>query len=243
VESVVVCGFSTDLLAVLGAGVGLLATIALTHLEQGERRFPLVRLGATIGWMAAGVMTSYLFHADTSPVAGYASAGVRLLGAGLAFLLPYTPPLGTASSWKSRLGLDAFSLLKQRDQGGVFRSDPVVFNPADGLLHVCAGVAKSAGGWPLDGDDDTGAGVGNRGDGDGGFGDGEIPRKDGFAMGDRLVGAALLAECLCGTEPFHFMALVGHRAAWGVLHILFHHGAGVSGPAGESWLEGQAQGL
>jgi MFS family permease len=31
-------------------------------------------------------------------------------------MLPHTPPLGGASSWKSRLGLDAFSLLKHRDQ-------------------------------------------------------------------------------------------------------------------------------
>ena len=30
-------------------------------------------------------------------------------------MLPHTPPLGRASSWKSRLGLDAFSLMKQRD--------------------------------------------------------------------------------------------------------------------------------
>lgn len=103
-----------------GPAWGLLATIALTHLEQGERRFPQVRLGATLGWMAAGMMTSYLFHADTSPIAGYASAGTRLLGAFVALSLPHTPPLGTASSWKSRLGLDAFSLLKQRDHAVFF---------------------------------------------------------------------------------------------------------------------------
>lgn len=103
-----------------GPAWGLLGTIALTHLTDGERRFPLVRLGATLGWMVAGVMTSYLFHADASPTAGYASAGTRLLGACLAFLLPRTPPLGTASSWKSRLGLDAFSLLKNRDHAVFF---------------------------------------------------------------------------------------------------------------------------
>jgi nucleoside transporter len=103
-----------------GPAWGLLATIALTHLADGERRFPQVRLGATLGWMAAGVMTSYLLHADTSPTAGYAAAVTRLLGAFCAFLLPHTPPLGMASSWKSRLGLDAFSLLKQRDHAVFF---------------------------------------------------------------------------------------------------------------------------
>ncbi len=94
---------------------GLLTTIALTHLSHGERQFPLVRLGATLGWMAAGLMTSYLLHADTSPIAGYAAAATRLLGGLCAFFLPATPPLGRASSWQSRLGFDAFSLMKQRD--------------------------------------------------------------------------------------------------------------------------------
>jgi nucleoside transporter len=98
-----------------GPSWGLLTTIALTHLPHGERQFPLVRLGATLGWMAAGLITSYVLHADTSPIAGYASATTRMLGGALAFLLPHTPPLGRANSWKSRLGLDAFALMKHRD--------------------------------------------------------------------------------------------------------------------------------
>jgi len=94
---------------------GLLTTIALTHLPHGERQFPLVRVGATIGWMVAGAMTSFLFHADVSAKVGYASAAARLVGAVMAFNLPHTPPLGKGSSWQSRLGLDAFQLMKQRD--------------------------------------------------------------------------------------------------------------------------------
>ena len=98
-----------------GPAWGLLSTIALTHLAKGERQFPLVRLGATLGWMLAGVMTSYVLKADTSPVVGFASSITRMLGGLLALMLPHTPPLGTASSWKSRLGLDAFRLMKHRD--------------------------------------------------------------------------------------------------------------------------------
>ncbi len=95
---------------------GLIATISLTHLSHGERQFPLVRVGATVGWVAGGLMTSFVLHADTSPVAGYASAVTRLLTGLLAFLLPHTRPLGAAvSSLRSRLGLDAFTLLKHRD--------------------------------------------------------------------------------------------------------------------------------
>jgi nucleoside transporter len=95
---------------------GILATVSLTHLSHGERQFPLVRVGATIGWIVGGLVTSFILRADTSPVAGYASAGVRLLGGLAAFLLPRTPPLGLpGTSLRARLGLDAFSLMKQRD--------------------------------------------------------------------------------------------------------------------------------
>ena len=99
-----------------GPSWGLLTTISLTHFTHGERQFPLVRVGATLGWVAGGLATSYLLHADTSVAAGYASAVTRLIAAGLAFLLPHTPPLGMSTSLKSRLGLAAFSLLKHRDQ-------------------------------------------------------------------------------------------------------------------------------
>lgn len=98
-----------------GPSWGLLATISLTHLPNGERMFPLVRLGATFGWIGAGILTSYVLQADTSANVGYASAACRALGGLVAFKLPSTPPLGMAKSWKSRIGLDAFVLLTQRD--------------------------------------------------------------------------------------------------------------------------------
>jgi MFS family permease len=99
----------------LGPSWGLLATVGLSHLAQGERRFPRVRLGATLGWIAAGLLTSYGLHADTSANAGYAGAVTRVLAGAAALMLPHTPPLGRVSSWRSRLGLDAFRLLRQRD--------------------------------------------------------------------------------------------------------------------------------
>lgn len=94
---------------------GLLATISLTHLGEGEKHYPRVRLGATLGWMAAGLLTSLILNADTSPSVGYAAAAAKFLCGFLAFSLPHTPPLGSARTWRSRLGLDAFQLMKQRD--------------------------------------------------------------------------------------------------------------------------------
>lgn len=98
-----------------GPSWGLLATVSMAHLRHGERSFPLVRVGATIGWIAGGMVTSHLLLSDTSMHCGYAAAGVRMAAALAAMLLPLTLPLGAAGSWKSRLGLDAFVLMKQRD--------------------------------------------------------------------------------------------------------------------------------
>ncbi len=94
----------------------VLATVSLTHLPDGERQFPQVRVGATLGWIAGGLVTSLVLLADASPVAGYAAAVVRLVCGLAAFALPHTPPLGKpATAWGSRLGLGAFGLLRHRD--------------------------------------------------------------------------------------------------------------------------------
>ncbi|MCP5547574.1 MAG: MFS transporter [Akkermansiaceae bacterium] len=116
-----------------GPSWGLLATISLTGLPDGERKFPLVRLGGTIGWMAGGLVVSFVLAADTSVAAGYAGAVMRLLAGGLAFWLPHTPPLGGGLSWKSRLGLDAFGLLRQRDHLVFFATTALFSIPLSAL--------------------------------------------------------------------------------------------------------------
>jgi len=96
---------------------GLLTTVSLSHLSHGERQFPLVRVGATIGWICGGLTTSFVLRADTSPVAGYAGALAYLVAGVVAFRMPHTPPLGMRSTgWRPRLGLDAFVMLKERDR-------------------------------------------------------------------------------------------------------------------------------
>lgn len=108
---------------------GVLTTVSLTHLSHGARQFPLVRVGATIGWVAGGLTTSFVLMADTSPLAGYAAAALRVLLGVAAFALPRTPPLGKPDgSWKSLLGFNAFSLMKQRD--------PCVFLVVTGLFSI-----------------------------------------------------------------------------------------------------------
>ncbi|MBC7981273.1 MAG: MFS transporter [Armatimonadetes bacterium] len=100
---------------VTGPTWGLLATISLTHLGDGERQYPLVRMASTLGWIMAGFITSYVINADSSPVSGYASAAARVFAGGLAFLMPNTPPLGVVKNWKTALGIGGFALFKNRD--------------------------------------------------------------------------------------------------------------------------------
>ncbi len=105
---------------VSGPTWGLMATISLKHLTHGERHYPMVRVGATFGWMAAGFIISYVLHSDLSFTSGYA-AGVARVGAGvLSFFLPHTPPMGLGKSWKSALGLDGFKLFRNRDHAVLF---------------------------------------------------------------------------------------------------------------------------
>jgi MFS family permease len=104
-----------------GPSWGLLATISLTHLPDGESRYPLVRVGATIGWVAGGLVASFVLKADTSVTVGYAALVSKLLGVLIAVWLPHTPPLGqSARTWVERLGFGAFKLLKERDQAVFF---------------------------------------------------------------------------------------------------------------------------
>lgn len=107
----------------------LMASLSMAHLREGEREFPLVRLGGTVGWMVAGYAVSFALQADASPVAGYAGAATRFLGGALAFLLPATPPPGTSRSLRVLLGLGAFRLLRERDHAVFFATTTLLSMP------------------------------------------------------------------------------------------------------------------
>ncbi len=103
--------------------VSLATTIALANLDRPSRQFGLLRLWGTVGWAGAGWVVSYVLAADTSPVSGYAAAIVMVALGFYTYLLPQTPAprVGTGRrSWKQRLGLDSFGLLKNRDHRIVF---------------------------------------------------------------------------------------------------------------------------
>lgn len=99
----------------------LSTSIVLGRLSNSERQFGPIRALGTLGWMAGCWLVSAL-RADTSPVACYAGAAVWLMVAAYTRLLPSPAPLdsGGPLSLRQRLGLDALTLLKERDHRVVF---------------------------------------------------------------------------------------------------------------------------
>jgi hypothetical protein len=99
----------------------LASAIAFARLADAKLEFGPIRSMATLGWMAGCLVVSAL-RADNSALAGFSAAGMWLVVAGFTLFLPTPARLSAAGtlSWHERLGLDALTLLKNRDHRVVF---------------------------------------------------------------------------------------------------------------------------
>ncbi len=95
--------------------------LVLARLENAQKEFGPVRALATIGWMGGGLLISAL-NLDRSALAGYLGAVFWLIVAAFTYFLPALeiPKSAQHVSWHERLGLDALTLLKDRDTRVVF---------------------------------------------------------------------------------------------------------------------------
>jgi nucleoside transporter len=106
--------------------LALVNSISFNQMKDPEKEFSVIRLFGTIGWIAAGLLISYVFlwDNDTSVKAGdlkntflMASIASAILGL-FSFTLPKTPPKSTPGSKvsiKEILGLDALKLLNNKN--------------------------------------------------------------------------------------------------------------------------------
>ncbi len=102
--------------------LGLANSLSFHHIGDQEKQFPLIRVFGTIGWIAAGLVVSFVLVAFVSGVPERTAAPLYLTGAtsivlGLyAFTLPHTPPPagGETVSLRSIIGLDALEQLGSR---------------------------------------------------------------------------------------------------------------------------------
>ena len=106
--------------------LALVNAIAFRQMSDPARQFSVIRVWGTVGWIVAGLVISFLFGWDSS--AGmtqgllrntFLMCSIASFALGLySFTLPRTPPVaGSADEQRlrSRLGLDALVLLKQKN--------------------------------------------------------------------------------------------------------------------------------
>ncbi len=95
--------------------------LVFARLEDAKKEFGPIRSLATVGWMSGGLLVG-LLNLDRTAYADYFGAVFWLLVAAFTFFLPAVemPPSAEHLSWRERLGLDALTLLKNRDTRVVF---------------------------------------------------------------------------------------------------------------------------
>ncbi|PSQ54720.1 MAG: MFS transporter [Bacteroidetes bacterium QH_10_64_37] len=101
--------------------MSLANTLAFHNMTDQESQFPVIRVFGTVGWIAAGLLVSYVgvyfVGQGTQPEATafplYLTAGVSALYGLYSFTLPHTPPpaKGEEVSIRSIVGIDALKKL------------------------------------------------------------------------------------------------------------------------------------
>lgn len=97
------------------------SAIIFARLADAKKEFGPIRAMATLGWMAGCWLVSAL-GADATSGAGFSGAVMWLVVCAWTYFLPVleTPRAATNLTWHERLGLDALTLLKNRDHRVVF---------------------------------------------------------------------------------------------------------------------------
>ncbi len=105
--------------------LGLTASLSFQHLDNAEKQFPVIRVMGTIGWIAGNwamwacrsVGLDPVKYSDSSPHIFTAAAIASALLGLYCLTLPKTQPAskGRKISIKEVLGLDAWSMLKNRN--------------------------------------------------------------------------------------------------------------------------------
>jgi nucleoside transporter len=93
--------------------VSLASATAFHLVTDKQKDFPIVRLFGTIGWIAAGIIVSFLLKGDTTALPMYVAGAAGILMGIYSFTLPDIPPKGKATKFSFRdvLGIDALKQL------------------------------------------------------------------------------------------------------------------------------------
>jgi nucleoside transporter len=119
--------------------LALVNSISFNQMNNPEKEFSVIRVWGTIGWIAAGILISYLAWDSTSGLDQgllkntWIMASIVSLGLGVySFTLPATPPRAKSSGrfkLSDALGLDALALLKHKNYAIFFISSILICIP------------------------------------------------------------------------------------------------------------------
>lgn len=93
--------------------IALSNSVAFQQMQDPAKEFPAVRMLGTVGWIAGGLLIGNLGIEKTAGIFYIAAAASLLLGF-FSFVLPNTPPQGSAAGKGSAIGTEAFVLFKNR---------------------------------------------------------------------------------------------------------------------------------
>ncbi len=115
--------------------LALVNSVSFRQMSDPARQFSNIRVWGTIGWIVAGLIIGYAMHWESNGLLRntfYMASGISAFLGVFSFLLPNTPPVGkstTKPSIREILGLDALSLLKERNFLEFFISSVLICIP------------------------------------------------------------------------------------------------------------------
>ena len=97
--------------------LGLANSVAFRNIDDQEKKFPLIRVFGTLGWIVVGILVSGILHADKTATPFYIAGAAGIFLGFYSFILPKTPPLlgkDALVSFKDIIGLNALNKLKSK---------------------------------------------------------------------------------------------------------------------------------
>lgn len=95
--------------------LGLSNAICLNHLKDAESEYPRVRVLATLGWVIAGLVVSFVFHGEKDNTIFYLSGSAAIAVGIYSMFLPATKPLAEKATLSLRqfAGLDTWPYFRR----------------------------------------------------------------------------------------------------------------------------------